>query len=144
MTTYNSGSQLLQMPSNYVSLSDDEMIYVEGGYTFLNDEWFGWHKTDRKTFAHGMNVVATIASVIVGLTAASAIKEAIVKFGKAAFGQKILTVGQKIGVGVGAANDILQSMADGNLSIGNFVALLADRFDRGGLDGYVEWHGWGK
>lgn len=48
MNTYANGTAALKMPQSYVPLTEEEMTYVDGGYSFLNDENYSDVRTDTK------------------------------------------------------------------------------------------------
>ena len=61
---------ILQFPSNYVLMSEEEITYVDGGYSFLNDENYSDVRTDviRISAAH-FNQVASLYNTTAGAVA---------------------------------------------------------------------------
>ena len=142
MNTYANGTCALQFPSNYVLMDTEEMTYVDGGYRFLSDEWYGTHVTSRADFALGINLACYIVAAFSGLTAASALASAIAKFGTNVvvkkIGGSVLVKYGLTAVGVGGVLNLLS----GKINLGYAIACIADRCD-GCYDGYITWTGWG-
>ncbi len=143
MYTYQNGTAALKMPSNYVPLTEEEMTYVDGGYSFLNDETMKWCKYKTSTFATFIDVMAACATV--SLSAGATVYAASQKVGSKLVG-KIISVVTKL---QGWATSSVESRyissivatATASLTIGGLIANAMDRGDRGGYDGYVEVYG---
>lgn len=142
--SYTTGATALKMPSNYVPLTEEEMTYVDGGYTFLCDEWLGWHKRTRSDVGASVELVGAIAEVFLVFSAGVSFATALQKYGIKIMGEKVLSTLQKIGIRVVVTNNMIDKASRGMWNPGYGIAYIADCCDRGGCDGYVEWYGWSK
>ncbi len=118
----------LELPVNYVEVERDEMKTIDGGYKF---------DLSRSTVAYGADVAIAIASFGVG--SFKTIKSYLAKKGKTSGTQVIVKIATKAGIAKEIANKFASAMSTVlNFSIGYGIAYLADRFDKTGLNGRVQ------
>lgn len=118
----------LQLPSSYVDIDRKEIEYIDGGYRF---------DLSRDAVAFGADV--GIALVSFGVSSYKTIKSFLANKGKVSGTQLIVKIATKAGI----AKEIASKFAGVittvlNFSIGYGIAYLADRFDKTGLNGRVQ------
>lgn len=140
--SYTNTTAALQFPSHYAPITEDEMAYVDGGYSFLCNEYYGWHTISRQAMANNIDTVVDVTCFIVaGLSVYASVKTALKKVSMAVLSEKIRQCLRTIGIACGIADIVIKDNT--NWTVGYLIAYNADKRD-GSLDGTVNWYGWGR
>lgn len=119
----------LVMPSGSTLMNEEEMTYIEGGYTF---------SMSRDNVAMLIDVAAIVLTA--GLSSSATVGKFAAKIGWNKLKSAVAGAIVKIGISEVAANaavDILKTVT--GFSIGAAAAWCLDKTDASGLNGYVQY-----
>ena len=118
----------LVLPNNYVEIEEEEMMYLDGGYTI---------NMSRSTTAYLID--GALAVITCGFNLWMGYKSLIKYFGKNKMRTYIYKALTRVGIYTGMASSVATTaMTLLNFSVGGAVAYALDRFDRTGLNGRVQ------
>ncbi|WP_028042335.1 hypothetical protein [Candidatus Stoquefichus massiliensis] len=118
----------MNLPRNYVEIEEEEMMYLDGGYSI---DW------SRKTTARFIDVA--IGAITCGFSLWMGYRTLVNFFGKKTMKQYITRAITRVGIYIGMASSIANfAMTLLNFSAGGAIAYALDRYDRTGTNGRIQ------
>lgn len=118
----------LILPNNYIEIEEEEMMYLDGGYSI------NW---SRSTTSRVIDVA--IAAITCGFSVWMGYRTLVNYFGKKTMKQYIVSAITRAGIYTGMASSIASfAMTLLDFSFGGAIAYALDRFDRSGLNGKIQ------
>lgn len=118
----------LRLPTKYTEIEEEEMMYIDGGYSI------NW---SRGTTAWVIDVA--IGAITCGFSIWMGYKTLVNYFGKNTMKTYITRAITRVGIYTGMAASVATfAMTLLNFSVGGAIAYALDRFDRSGLNGSIQ------
>lgn len=116
------------LPNNYVEIEEEEMMYLDGGYSI------NW---SRSTTGRVLDVA--IGAISCGFSLWVSYKYLVNFLGKNTMKTYITKSITRVGIYTGMASTVATfAMTLLNFSVGGAIAYALDRFDRSGLNGSIQ------